>query len=748
MKKQYISAGTQINSRQEHVNAPLFRKCFEMPEHFDNAHIQISSVGLYRLFLNGKELTKGYFAPYINNPDDIVYYDEYEVSSLLREKNVICIILGNGFSNSLDNNLWLNESAPYRTYPKVYLELLADGKRILSTDDSFNVCPSPITFDDIRCGEWYDARLEKKGIYDYSFKLDDTFKKAVLASSPKGEYKLCRATPVTIHGTIKPKSFSKSGNGYIYDFGENNTGLCRLSVNAKEGQRIDMTFGEVLQNGVLDLNSVSFGERSPKGYVQHDVYICRDGYQEYMPSFTFHGFRYVYIEGITDEQATEDLLEYAVIHSVMPVMGSFECDNEMVNTIQSCTLRSDTSNFVCFPMDCPQREKNGWTADASLSAEQMLYNFDCTASHKEWLCNIRKAQTEEGALPGIVPTAGWGYEWGNGPAWDSVLIELPYQNYKIYGDREIVEQNAEAIFKYFAYLRTRLNSDGLLSFGLGDWCEAGTVREEDYSTPLEVTDSLVSVGLVNKAVWMLRDIGYIEMAEYIKTFGDELSINFRKKYIDNALCTCKTQTAQALALDVGIFAEEEKPLAYKHLLELIKSANDHFKVGVIGIQPLLNVLAEGGYGELALKLIIQPSFPSYAYNINLGATTLWEGFHEYIDMPGVVIRKDGGDRLLSFNHHFWGGVSSWFYKYIGGLRINSHKQAVISPLFVEKINRAHCEKTVGEAKISVDWIRNRDEVELLVNNCGFEYELIIPDTYQLIRTSGGADEKKYYLTKR
>ncbi|MFQ7078559.1 MAG: family 78 glycoside hydrolase catalytic domain, partial [Christensenellaceae bacterium] len=170
----------------------------------------------------------------------------------------------------------------------------------------------------------------------------------------------------------RPISVTESGAGYIYDFGQINAGLCRLKIDGKSGQTVDMTFGEVLQNGKLDLSNISFGDRSFEGYVQHDQYICRDGVQEYLPSFTYHGFRYVEVKGITKEQATKDLLEYVVIHSDIPPRGRFSCSDETVNRIQECALRSDTSNFYYFPTDCPQREKNGWTADASLSAESFV----------------------------------------------------------------------------------------------------------------------------------------------------------------------------------------------------------------------------------------------------------------------------------------------------------------------------------------------------------------------------------------
>lgn len=285
-------------------------------------------------------------------------------------------------------------------------------------------------------------------------------RRAVVAVPPKGEYKKCCANPVTVHGSLKPVSVMKTDEGFIYDFGKNNAGLCKLKIDGRSGQKIDLYYGEVINHGRFDIKNVT-NAKTPEGYAQHDVYICKDGVQEYMPSFTYHGFRYVLVCGITDKQATKELLEYKIIHSDIKKNGYFKCSNEIVNKIQECTVTSDLSNLVNIPTDCPQREKNGWTADAALSAEQFMYNLDCRATLEEWLAGVRKAQKSDGRLPGIIPTAGWGFEWGNGPAWDSVLIELPYMLYKFYGDKKVIEDNIENILLYIEYLSGKTNDDGL-----------------------------------------------------------------------------------------------------------------------------------------------------------------------------------------------------------------------------------------------------------------------------------------------
>lgn len=724
MERQFICATREYCTREKHVNAPLLRKTFSWQGKCRKAVIEIAVAGFYRLFLNGEELTKGYFAPYISNPDDFVYQDNYDVTGKLRSENALCVLLGNGFSNSMDCGVWDFESAPYRSAPKMWLRLTADGDTVVTSDETFSACLSPITFDDYRCGEHFDARLIKKGVLLPGYAEDDSFFRPVCVRAPRGQIKVCEAQPVKAFEHRTPVAVTRCGAGYIYDFGQNNSGVCKLCIEGQSGQEIVLTHGEIVRDGKLDISNILFEGRSREGYVQCDRYICADGYQEYTPSFTYHGFRYVYVEGITPAQATPKLLTYIVLHSDIPQRGTFSCSMEEAEKIQECTLRSDTSNFVYFPTDCPQREKNGWTADASLSAEQLLYNFDCGSSLREWMNNVRKAQREDGALPGIVPTSGWGFQWGNGPAWDHVLAEIPYQVYRFYGDKQILSENADAIVRYADYLQTKVNEEGLLSLGLGDWCEAGSVDGGNYSTPREVTDTLETIDILDKSVFMLREIGRAEEAERLREFGKSLTAAFCAKYIsEGGIVNCGTQTAQALAMSLGVIPEEDMPAACRQLEKLVHGQNDHFKVGVLGISPLLSVLSENGNVDLALKLVTQHSFPSYSYNIDLGATTLWETFDEVCTENGAFYRKDGGKAFSSQNHHFWGSVSAWFYKYLAGLHLLDFKTVRLMPRFAEALDSAEATYNDRGRRVRVEWKRCGEGIRLHALLEGFTGEL-------------------------
>ena len=711
----FIAKGIEYNTVCKHINAPLFKRVFDC-ETSGKSTIKIAVAGLYRMFLNGTELNRSLFAPYLSNPNEVVFYDEYDVSGKLKARdNVLCVLLGNGFVNNNDFDIWRNETASYRSAPKFFLELKVSGKTIVESDENFLVTDSPITFDDFRCGERYDANLEKENVLTSgSF---GGFRKPIAAEPPKGELIKNITQPIKEYTERKAISVVKTEKGYIYDFGLNDTGIPHLKINAKKGLRIDLYFAETIDDNGVNFRSISF-DRSNLEYVQHDVYICKDGKQEYKPSFTWHGCRYAEVRGLIDEQATKETLTFISTHSAIEKICGFNCDNEIVNKIADIIIRSDESNFIYYPYDCPHREKNGWTADASLSAEQMLHTFDAYDSLKQWLLCIRKSQRKDGALPGIVPTGGWGFKWGNGPAWDGALIEITYQLYRFGGNIDVLYENSAAIAKYVDYLYTRLNENGLIGFGLGDWLEFGSTYPDSYSTPVEVTDTLTSIELTQKAEQIFCVAGETKNAERAKDLCFLLTENFKKTWIKKYAVTCETQTAQAFAIMLNMFGENSAK-AYGELLRIVRR-DGRLKTGIIGIKRLLDCLCDYGGEEIAYRLITDAKHSGYAHNLQAGATTLWENFtlYDLSALPNSFVRKDGGG-ILSLNHHCWGSISAWFFNCVAGLNIVSADSVIISPVYPKRLNSAEAEFCRGERNIRVRWERKAERILLTVENCGF-----------------------------
>lgn len=733
--KKFISATKEYSSYEyeTHVAAPYIRKTFEINNEVEFTKITICGLGFYELFINGKKITKGLLAPYISNPDDILYYDEYDLTALLNEgKNAIGILLGNGMLNCPGGTVWEMEKATYRSAPKVALALeicYKNGeKTVITADESFKTHPSPILFDDLRCGEIYDANKEIEGWNSPDFD-DSDWENCISAETPRGETKLCTAEPIVVHSELTPVAIipnrktvynykwqhpfikctipvsEEEKQGYLYDFGQNTAGLFTLKIKGEKGQRVSIQTGEVLtENGDLDVSNMHF---QPHAFTHRAVYTLKgEGVEEYTSTFTYYGFRYCLVSGITEEQATKDLLTYKVMASDLKKNGDFSCSDDIANKLQKATYNSDISNFYYFPTDCPHREKNGWTADAALSAEQMLFNLTPENSYHVWLDNIRKAQRDDGALPGIVPTGGWGFEWGNGPAWDSVLFYLPYYTWVQRGDTDIIKENAGAMMRYLHYISTQRDDMGLIHIGLGDWLP---INYKTPYTPLEVTDTLVTLNLCRLAKKMFEAVGLLPQSMFAGALFDEIRNDARKTLIlsDGATIMGRSQTAQAMAIEFGLLEESEKQAAFNVLLNIIHNADNHLDCGCLGARIILHTLAKFGCAELAYKMITRTDYPSYGHWVAYqDATTLFEDFRHPKAQP------------VSRNHHFFGDISSWFFKYVAGVKINPFdrdvKEIEISPNFIEKLDYAEGYQNHLGGKIISKWVRENDIIKLTV----------------------------------
>lgn len=723
MNAKFIKATKQFTTLTSFVNAPLFKKTFPAVSGKPTT-VKIRALGFYKIFLNGKEFTKGYIAPYISNPEQIVYEDVYDVTSLIKQgENVLCVWLGNGFVNVNDKNTWEFESASYRSAPSFALTLEQGEETLVKTDETFLWTSSPVIHDDYRSGVHYDARLEREGLLENADM--EGFTAPIVTKKPTGEVRFGNPYYVRETRRISPKNIIKTSEGYVYDFGENNAGVYELNVNFPAGRILDLAFGEWLEKGEFYQANIANGcvvdERR-----QRDVYVCGGKPSKYIPPFTFHGYQYVLVKGLEEGEATEDLLTYIVLQGGYDARGSFACSNELVNRLQDCTVRSDASNFFYYPTDCPHREKNGWTGDVALSAEQYLLNFDCAEYLEEYLASVRGAQRADGALPGIVPTGGWGFDWGSGPNWDTVLFDLVWQVYRFKGDKKVIYDNASAMKKYVAYMRTKQKEDGLFEYGLPDWCEADTISYGLVSTPTDLTDTLACIGMLKKASYLFGEIDETETAEACTAYAEEITASFREKYVDCGWNTAKTQTAQALSIAYGLFDKEYEAQAVENLLALIESKNSTFKIGVIGALYFFDVLAENGHANLALKLITQDKFPSFKYWLDRGATTLAEAFFEYED-GDTMERKDKAIDRPSLNHHFWGMISTFFYRHIAGLDVVNHQKIRVAPDKTTDVAFACASFEAGEKCVKVERTFKDGQLQILVENHGFEAELSLTE---------------------
>lgn len=727
MKKIFIKAKNEYSTREKHIPAPFLRKTFVASSEIKSANLRICALGFYSLYINAKDITKGFLAPYISNPDHICYYDEYDISDCLHSgKNVVAVILGNGNLNAVGGQVWDFDKAPYRDSPKMAMELCikyANGEEKNIDASDFKVHDSPILFDDLRLGEYYDANFEIDGwnteMYD-----DGLWDNAISAQSPKGELKKCECEPIVMQNIIKPVRITENDNGFLYDFGVNSAGICKLSGKFENNQKITLKYGEIIdKNNNLDRSSIIFKSEDVKYFAdnnQIDIYVAKGAEKEtHIPMFTFHGFRYVEVMGISREQAKESLLEFYELSSGLKENGGFECSDENANKLFGMVKRSDKSNFYYFPMDCPHREKNGWTGDIALSAERMLYLYDAEKSFCEWLNNAWKSQRADGDVSAVVPTDNWGY--GRGPNWDKALFELPYQISRLCDNTDVIKENAQSMAAYLKFIKNHERTEeGLLCFGLGDWLQVGKICYI-YDVPLEVCTEIAVIDIAKKAYEIFEKINDDEKAELACGIYNNERMLVREKLVDfeNGCVRGDTQTGLALALYYGIFEKSEEEKAVLNLVKLIHNNDDRFNCGVLGMRVLFEVLSKYGYGDLAYELIMKKGYPSYYHFIENGETSLPESF-----MPD-------GEPCGSHNHHFLGDVARWFIYSAAGLRMLDSKNAVVKPCFINKLDYASAWHQTKYGKIAVEWKREKDAIRLNVKTSGeVDYKLELPQIYK------------------
>ena len=762
----FIKSDDDIGTEDYCVPAPYFRKCFCLDFEPQKAEITITGLGFYEIYINGKNITKGPLSPYISNPDDIVYYDNYDVSELVTKgKNVIAILLGNGTRNSYGGIVWGFDKAKSRgpVCTAMCLEASNNDKKFeLETDETFKTHPSPILYNDLRFEYRYNSNLEIDGWNSVDFD-DLNWKCAIAERPPKGKALLCRADNIKIYKELKAvdiKHYDKNSfavtpvlfgekakeivplnetvreNVYLFDFGENNAGVTKLKINGKKGQVITIRHLEYLHNGIPSINTVSFV--SPdffEKYIQYgqkDVFICKGGEETFIPKFKYDGFRYAFVEGLCAEQVSEDTLTFAVMSSDIEKRADFICSDNTLNKLQEMTQRSDISNFYYFPTDCPHREKNGWTGDAQLSCEQILLNYNASNSLEVWLENIRAAQDENGVIPGIVPTGGWGYYnsdgiYSNGPAWDCACVNIPYYIYKFDGNKKIISDNLQMIMRMLIYQCSVEDKNGLLNYGLGDWHDPVKWESGSIASPVIVTSSISGYEAASRAAFLFNQAGRTNEAEYAAAVAKRLREAIRKHLIDFETLTVagNCQTSQAMAIECGVFNEDETAAAGKKLLEIIKRDGFVTMCGCIGLRYIFHALVRIGEWDLAYRLIVCEKRPCYGLWVKLGSTTLQETFP-----------YDDGRDVGSQNHHYMGDISSWLIQEVAGIKPNPGMTDVsefeISPLFITNLDFAKGYYDSKYGRLSCTWERcDRDIIMNISVPSGMCGTLKLRDGYKV-----------------
>ena len=464
-----------------------------------------------------------------------------------------------------------------------------------------------------------------------------------------------QAPAVRVTQELKPLKITQPTPGtYIFDMGQNMVGVARLKVRGAAGTKVQLRFAEMLNP---DGSAYTANLRAARAT---DSYVCKGaGLETFEPRFTFHGFRYVEVTGFPGTP-TLDAITGLVIGSDIEKTGTFSTSSALVNQLQSNIDWGQRGNFLSVPTDCPQRdERLGWMGDAQVFVKTATYNRDVAGFFEKWLQDVKDAQAPDGGYPDVAPRK---VDTNNGaPAWGDAGIIVPWTIYQAYGDREVIDKQWVSMGQWMDYISS-VNPDGLWknrrANDFGDWLSIGADTDKELlATAYYAYDANLMARMARATN---RDA---EAAQYAALF-EKIKAAFNAAYVSgDGVIKSDTQTAYLLALHFDLLPENLRALAVQHLADNIKAKNDHLSTGFIGVGYLCPTLSDNGHNDLAYKLLLNETFPSWGFSIAQGATTIWERWDGWTPDKGFQTTA-----MNSFNHYSLGSVGEWLFGSVGGIQ--------------------------------------------------------------------------------
>jgi len=670
-------------------SAPLLRRTFSVDGTVRSARLYASGLGYADLRLNGRPVSDAVLDPGFTAYDHTVLYVTYDITDLLQPgDNAVGAELGRGFFGLTSPNVWRWHQTPWTADPRLIARLVIeydDGRTTeVVTDESWRITGGPTLSDSLYTGETYDARRALPG-WDTAGFDDSAWSPAAVVEAPKGTLTAQEHEPIRVVETVEPIEVTEVRPGvWIADFGRTAAGWTRLRVTAPAGTTITLTHGET----VADSNVAAWNVHVEGDRVQRDEYIAAGtGVEEWESRFSYKGFRYVQIEG-----ARADVVMRVVNSDVRPVTR-FDSSQPTYGQFERAMRRTILSNLHGIPTDTPLFEKNGWTGDAQVGAPTMLATLDLARFFTKWLGDIRDSQADSGQLPVIVPSSGWGFtDLSPATEWPTVYPFLLREMHRWYCDERLLREHWEPLTRYLAWELDRVE-DGLSVSVLGDWLPPGF-----GSGPAPEDRRLTGTAYLYRAVLVAAEIGEVigQPNDYRKAAA-ELADGLNRAFLDRQAGRYRSaddpdyrQTSNAVPLAFGIVPEDLVERVAAGLAADVEARGFHLNTGCLGVGVLLPVLTAHGYGDVATKVALQRSYPSWGYWFDLGADTMWEKWEE-----------DSRSR----NHYFQGTVVQWIFENVAGLRIAGAgaDRIVVRPDARGEVDSASIRTETIRGPVSVEW---------------------------------------------
>ncbi len=689
------------------------RRDFSLAKSPIKARLYVTARGIFEMYINGQRVGNDFMAPGYTVYDKRIETLTYDVTNLLNNgDNAIAAILGNG---------WFGGDVMTRgvvAYPELLVQLevtSADGDTtIINTDKKWKVTnDGPLCYASNYHGINFDARKDMPGWNNIGF--DDSSWRIVHTKSIDADVALVpkRHNPVRIMKELPTQKIIQNEPGrYIYDLGQNMVGVPRLNIPVVKDSTVMVRYAEMLnQDGTFYTGNYR-NARSTDYYT-----AAADGQISFMPTHTFHGFRYVELSGLP-EGFKPDLKNVTgvVLYSAFDKKGYFSSSNAKLNKLQQNIQWGQIGNFLDIPTDCPQRdERLGWTGDAQVFCPTSMFNYDVLSFWASWTQSIRDDQRTDGSIPDFIPiTPSWKSTRFTSPGWGDVCVVVPWEVYVRSGNIEILRDNYDTMKKWVAYYNDLADNYLVKHHGYGDWLQPYSSNGSHGDTDSD----LIATAYFGRCAMIMTDaaqaLGIEHDVKYYKELHQSIALAFSNKYFDeNGKVNTKydTQTAYLMALGYGLLTPDKVDGVISNLLRLIEQADGHLRTGFLGTPLFNSVLDDLGYRDLALGALFKETYPSWFYSINQGATTMWERWNSFTLDKGFETTG-----MNSFNHYAYGAIGQWMYERLAGLapdkNIPGYKHIIIKPMFECSLDNASVELQTPYGLASVKWVKSPDNIVL------------------------------------
>lgn len=690
------------------------------------ARLYAAARGVYDVTVNGRRIEDFILAPGSTDYRKRIQVQTYDVTEFIKDHNTVELRLGDGWFRGSVAAYGVTNVFGTQTSVLAQLELThADGTvETITTDENWAWSnDGPIRFADLKDGEVYNATMQSS----YGGK-------ARVMTAPKG-VTLCASDNVAVmeHERFTPSLLP----GNVLDFGQNIAGYLSFRIKGKKGQRIRIVCTELYdekeqtvvrtavetkpatgwtqQKLIRKLMTQKVSGASVETPLQEILFTCSGGEDTYKTSFAVFGFRYAQIIGDVEIDPAD--FTAIAVYSDLEQTGDFICSDERVNQLVKNTRWSMKGNFLDVPTDCPTRERLGWTGDAQVFFHTGAYFMNTAPFFRKWLLDMEDGQYKNGLIPAVLPYNGVEMMYkatGSSVGWADAIYLVPYRYYERFGDKELLCSCWPMMKKYADYLLKNREKDGHYEKGvhLGEWLEPLEFRDKVYGAKAKYPEECTAyLYLTMSTMAEIASLLGEACEEYQKAAGEAKEVYAKYAELDT-----DRQAKLVRPLALGLLDGEEKKKAQARLVKAVERFNYRVGTGFLSTPFLLGELTKAGANENAYQVLLNPEKPGWLYEVEQGATTVWETWEGYAG------KGDSG----SLNHYSPGAVCQWLFDTCAGIRVEGENHFVITPVPGGTLTHAEASYQSLYGEVKSRWEKTESGIQYSItipSNCTAEIRL-------------------------